>query len=51
MPKGRNNMLHAMLLLLHHVSSKDKGMLGKVNLGLSGINILWVVQDELDACS
>ncbi|CAH1787400.1 unnamed protein product [Owenia fusiformis] len=43
LPKGRNNMFHAILLWLHHIKTNEAGMLGRVNLGLSGINILWVV--------
>ncbi|XP_064632770.1 transmembrane protein 209-like [Lineus longissimus] len=43
--KGRNNMFQAILLFLHHVK-KDHGMLGRVNLGLSGINILWVLEKK-----
>ncbi|KAK2158053.1 hypothetical protein LSH36_178g04112 [Paralvinella palmiformis] len=42
-PKGRNNMFHAILLFLHHIHVKHHGMLGRINLGLSGINILWIL--------
>lgn len=42
--KGRNNMFHAILLFLHHVKEHEKHMLGRVNLGLSGINVLWVLE-------
>lgn len=42
-PKGRNNMFHAVLLFLHHIHVKHHGMLGRINLGLSGINILWIL--------
>ena len=42
-PRGRNNMFHALLLFLHHIQAKEHGMLGRVNLRLSGINILWVL--------
>ncbi|XP_013385276.1 transmembrane protein 209 [Lingula anatina] len=41
--KGRNNMFHCILLFLHHIKTKEHGMLGRVNLGMSGINILWVL--------
>lgn len=41
--QGRNNMIHTILLLLHHVKTARAGMLGRVNLGLSGLNILWVL--------
>lgn len=40
---GRNNLLHTLLLFLHQVKHERAGMLGRVNLGLSGLNILWVL--------
>lgn len=40
--KGRNNMFQAILLFLYHVKVKEGGMLGRINLGLSGLNILWI---------
>ncbi|XP_030842845.1 transmembrane protein 209-like [Strongylocentrotus purpuratus] len=43
LPKGRNNMFQAILLFLRHIKTKENGMLGRVNLGLSGVNILWVI--------
>lgn len=43
LPKGRNNMFQAILLFLHHIKTKEHGMLGRVNLGMSGINVLWVL--------
>ena len=46
-PKGRNNLFHAILYFLRHVRVEEKGMLGSVNLGLSGINIMWIVADEM----
>ncbi|XP_038067904.1 transmembrane protein 209-like [Patiria miniata] len=45
LPKGRSNMFQAILLMLHHVKTKEHGMLGRVNLGMSGVNILWVIND------
>ncbi|XP_022081205.1 transmembrane protein 209-like isoform X1 [Acanthaster planci] len=45
LPKGHSNMFQAILLMLHHVKTKEHGMLGRVNLGMSGINILWVIDD------
>ncbi|ESO84371.1 hypothetical protein LOTGIDRAFT_132324, partial [Lottia gigantea] len=42
LPKGRNNMFQALLLFLYHVKHKQDGMLGRINLGLSGINLLWI---------
>lgn len=41
--KGRNNFLHTLLLFLHQMNEKEHGMLGRVNMGPSGINILWVI--------
>lgn len=41
--KGRNNLFHTVLLFLHQLKTKEHGMLGRVNLGPSGINILWVI--------
>ena len=45
-PKGRNNLFNALLFFMRHVREEEKGMLGSVNLGLSGINMLWIVADE-----
>ena len=42
---GRNNMIHTVLLMMHHVKTARAGMLGRVNLGLSGLNILWVLDE------
>ncbi|XP_033745069.1 transmembrane protein 209-like [Pecten maximus] len=42
LPKGRNNMFQALLLFLHVVKTKEHGMLGRVNLGASGVNMLWI---------
>lgn len=42
LPKGRNNMFQAVLLFLHHVKTKEHGMLGRVSLGASGVNLLWI---------
>ncbi|CAG0879495.1 unnamed protein product [Cyprideis torosa] len=42
--KGRNNLFHTILMFLHHIQKEGDGMLGRVNLGLSGINILWVLK-------
>lgn len=47
-PQGRNNMFHALILFLHDVKEEKDGMLGQVNLGASGINILWILEDEWD---
>ncbi|CAG0888197.1 unnamed protein product, partial [Darwinula stevensoni] len=40
--KGRNNLFYVLLLFLYHVKHKEGGMLGRVDLSLSGINVLWV---------
>ncbi|XP_076448001.1 transmembrane protein 209-like [Babylonia areolata] len=42
LPKGRNNMFQAILLFFYHIKTKEQGMLGRVNLGLSGLNIMWI---------
>ncbi|XP_015917199.2 transmembrane protein 209 [Parasteatoda tepidariorum] len=43
LPKGRNNLFCTIAVLLHHIKTKECGMLGRVNLGRSGLNLLWVV--------
>ena len=40
---GRNNMIHSFLLFLHTVKVERGGMLGRVSFGLSGLNVLWVL--------
>jgi len=40
---GRNNLIHTLLLFLYRVRQDRAGMLGRVNLGLSGLNLLWVI--------
>ncbi|XP_067003995.2 transmembrane protein 209 isoform X2 [Anabrus simplex] len=40
---GRNNFFHTFLLFLYHLKTKEGGMLGRINLGPSGLNILWVI--------
>ncbi|XP_060230148.1 transmembrane protein 209 isoform X2 [Meriones unguiculatus] len=45
LPKGRNNMFHTLLMFLYVIKTKESGMLGRVNLGLSGVNILWIFGD------
>ncbi|KAL2103081.1 hypothetical protein ACEWY4_002249 [Coilia grayii] len=45
LPKGRNNLFHTVLMFLFIIKSKESGMLGRVNLGLSGVNILWIFGD------
>ena len=41
--KGRHNLFHTLLFFLHHIKMKENSMLGRINLGVSGINILWVI--------
>ncbi|XP_076246787.1 transmembrane protein 209 [Calliopsis andreniformis] len=43
--RGRNNLFHTLLLFLYIVKTRDHGMLGRVNLGTSGINVLWVIDN------
>uniref|UniRef100_A0AAQ5Y0M4 Transmembrane protein 209 n=1 Tax=Amphiprion ocellaris TaxID=80972 RepID=A0AAQ5Y0M4_AMPOC len=45
LPKGRNNLFHTVLMFLYVIKTKESGMLGRVNLGLSGVNILWIFED------
>lgn len=45
LPKGRNNLFHAILFFLHHIKHKENGMLGQVSLAMSGVNILCVLDD------
>ncbi|XP_022910127.2 transmembrane protein 209 isoform X2 [Onthophagus taurus] len=42
--KGYNNLFHSILLFLYYVNKKEHGMLGQVNLGRSGVNLLWVIK-------
>lgn len=42
LPKGRNNLFHTVLMFLYVIKTKEAGMLGRVNLGLSGVNVLWI---------
>ncbi|XP_014840524.1 PREDICTED: transmembrane protein 209 isoform X1 [Poecilia mexicana] len=45
LPKGRNNLFHTILMFLYVIKTKESGMLGRVNLGLSGVNILWIFEN------
>uniref|UniRef100_A0A8C3AWZ4 Transmembrane protein 209 n=1 Tax=Cyclopterus lumpus TaxID=8103 RepID=A0A8C3AWZ4_CYCLU len=45
LPKGRNNLFHTILMFLYLIKTKESGMLGRVNLGLSGVNILWIFEN------
>lgn len=41
--QGYNNLFHTILFFLHRVNEIEYGMLGGINLGKSGVNILWVI--------
>jgi len=43
LPNGRNNLFHAIVVFLNYAKKNYHGMLERVNLGASGINILWVL--------
>ncbi|KAM6096886.1 transmembrane protein 209-like [Chlamydotis macqueenii] len=45
LPEGRNNMFHTVLMFLCIVKTKECGMLGPVNFGSSGVNVLWILGD------
>jgi len=42
LPKGRNNMLHTVILFFWLVKTKFEGRIGRINLGRSGLNLLWI---------
>ncbi|XP_061418721.1 transmembrane protein 209 isoform X3 [Lethenteron reissneri] len=46
LPKGRNNLFHTILMFLYIVKTKESGMLGRANLGMSGVNILWIFGEQ-----
>lgn len=41
--QGYNNLFHSILFFIYHVNKMEDGILGRVNLGRAGINILWVI--------
>jgi len=43
--KERNNLFHALLLFLYIIKTKEDGMLNYINLGPSGLNMLWIIQE------
>lgn len=45
-PKGRNNLFYAIVVFLHYTKRNYHGMLERVNLGSSGINVLWVLESR-----
>lgn len=42
-PKGRNNFFYTVLLFLHHIKTTENGLLESVNLGKTGVNMLWIL--------
>lgn len=42
--QGYNNLFNSILFFLYHVNKKEHGMLGQVNLGKAGVNMLWIIQ-------
>ncbi|KAK9877475.1 hypothetical protein WA026_018584 [Henosepilachna vigintioctopunctata] len=43
MGKGYNNMFHSILFFLYHINKIGQGMIGRVNLGRAGVNMLWII--------
>ncbi|KAJ6216428.1 hypothetical protein RDWZM_007585 [Blomia tropicalis] len=43
LPPGRNNLFYTLLVFLNHIKVKNFGLLGRINLGPSGLNIAWVI--------
>lgn len=43
LPSGRNNLFHGIVVFLYFAKRNHHGMLERVNLGASGINVLWVL--------
>ncbi|KAJ3665391.1 hypothetical protein Zmor_000888 [Zophobas morio] len=43
MVKGYSNLFHSILFFLYHVNKEEHGMLGRVNLGRAGVNMLWII--------
>ncbi|XP_076268905.1 transmembrane protein 209 [Rhynchophorus ferrugineus] len=43
MVKGYNNLFHSILFFIYHVNKLEQGMLGRVNLGRAGVNMLWII--------
>lgn len=42
--QGRNNFFYTVLLFLHHIKTTENGLLESVNLGKSGVNMLWILE-------
>jgi hypothetical protein len=43
MVKGYSNLFHSILFFLYHVNKQEHGMLGRINLGRAGVNMLWII--------
>ncbi|XP_050296289.1 transmembrane protein 209 [Anthonomus grandis grandis] len=46
MVKGYNNLFHSILFFIYNVNKLEQGMLGRVNLGRAGLNMLWIVGEN-----
>lgn len=42
--QGYNNLFDSILFFLYHVNKKEHGVLGQVNLGKAGLNMLWIIE-------
>lgn len=42
--QGRNNFFYTVLLFLHYIKTTENGLLESVNLGKSGVNMLWIIE-------
>ncbi|XP_057368881.1 transmembrane protein 209-like isoform X2 [Daphnia carinata] len=42
LPKGRNNMLHSVILFFWLIKTKFEGRIGRITLGEAGLNLLWI---------
>lgn len=45
-PHGRNNLFYAIIVFLHYIKKEEKGLLGHLDLELSGLNLLWIIADK-----
>lgn len=45
-PKGYNNLFHAIIVFLHQIKTHNSAMLGSVNINLSAVNILWIISSQ-----
>jgi len=45
-PRGRNNFFHSVVVFLYYAKKNYYGMLERVNLGMSGINVLWILDKK-----